>query len=110
MMFTLGTLILIQAYQPYETKYANKTETFHEMAILFLIYVALCFTDFVPDSEARYNMGYVYLALNILMLSALLYILVHNTVKVLRRALMKRKICMVKKKKKNANNNSKITK
>ena len=98
MMFTLGTLILILNYQPYETKYANKTETFHELAILFLIYVALCFTDFVPESEVRYNMGYVYLALNLLMISALLYILVHNTFIVLRRALLKRRICMGKRK------------
>ena len=44
-------------------------EIFNEIVIIILIYHCLCFTDYLPDVFARYNVGYsccVVLLINIL--------------------------------------------
>ena len=44
----------------------NRIEIFNNFIILVLSYCLFCFTDFVPDANGRYSMGYVMAALTIL--------------------------------------------
>ncbi len=34
-------------------------ETFNEVVLLLIMYSMMCFTDFVPDLETQYGIGYV---------------------------------------------------
>ncbi len=34
-------------------------ETFNEVMILFIMYTMMCFTDFVPEIETQYKVGYI---------------------------------------------------
>jgi hypothetical protein len=34
-------------------------ETFNEVVLLLIMYTMMCFTDFVPDLETQYGIGYV---------------------------------------------------
>ena len=38
---------------------ANRLETFNEVLLLLIMYTMMCFTDFVPDLETQYGIGYV---------------------------------------------------
>jgi hypothetical protein len=38
---------------------ANRMETFNEVVLLLIMYTMMCFTDFVPDLETQYGIGYV---------------------------------------------------
>ena len=38
---------------------ANRLETFNEVLLLLIMYTMMCFTDFVPDLETQYSIGYV---------------------------------------------------
>ena len=73
LFFSVRMIILIQWYQPYSTKYSNRLETFNEVCILCLTYIAMCYTDFVPDPIVRYEFGLCYIGMNGFM------ILVHVT-------------------------------
>ena len=77
-------LILLLCYEPLESKYANRLETFDEVCILCLSYIAMCFTDFVPDPEARYDIGLYYIGINSLMILVHLVLILYSTLKSLR--------------------------
>ncbi len=38
---------------------ANRLETFNEVLLLLIMYIMMCFTDFVPDLQTQYGIGYV---------------------------------------------------
>jgi hypothetical protein len=56
---TLAVVILLGLTQPLESPYANKIEMFDSVTVLILSYCLFCFTDFVPDANVRYNIGFV---------------------------------------------------
>ena len=68
-------MMLIQWYQPFETKFGNNIEVFNEACILVFTYYAICFTDFVLDPKVKSNLGYSYIGLNSSMISVHLSIL-----------------------------------
>lgn len=51
-------VILIGLTQPMNPKSRNKTEIFNEICVIIVIYHCICFTDFLPDANFRYNVGY----------------------------------------------------
>ena len=57
---SLGMLIYLQWYRPFENDAANNIETFNELTVIFLTYFLFCFTDFVPEPEIRSDLGSYY--------------------------------------------------
>ena len=68
-LFALGTMNFLLHFKPYESPLINKTEIYNEGCIIILTYLALCFTNFVPDPETRDGIGICYIVTNSLMLS-----------------------------------------
>ena len=59
-------------------------EVFNEVCCLILMYHLLCFTDFLPDAEFRYYLGYSYVFFAVGNISIhLLLIIVDNIVKII---------------------------
>lgn len=67
-------IMFIQTYRPFESKFDNRLEIFNELGSLCLVYIAMCFTNFVQDPELRYDIGPFYIAAHGMML------LVHITI------------------------------
>ena len=74
-----------------DSKFANRLETFNEACVLFLTYVAMCFTDFVPDPEVRNDLGLLYIVLNCSMIFVHLAMLIFFTIKAGKLARKKKK-------------------
>ena len=74
-------MIYIQWFRPLESSYANWIETFNEACILILSNIAICYTDFVPDAEARYDFGLAYVGVNVFMILVHLFLFSRITVK-----------------------------
>jgi len=54
-------IILLQWFSPLESPTAKWMETFAEITNLFVLYLLMCFTDFVTDPEMRNTLGYSYI-------------------------------------------------
>ena len=92
-MFTAtGIMMFIQWYQPLESKFANRLETFNEVCILCLSYHAMCFTDFVPDPVVRNDIGKSYIATNASMIMVHFVLLINSTIKAYKESLKKKKL------------------
>ena len=74
-------MIYIQWFRPLESNYANWLETFNEMCILILSNIAICYTDFVPDPEVRYDFGLVYVISSLVMTAVHNFLFLRITVK-----------------------------
>ena len=51
-------MINLGQIEPLPTLYANRIEIYNSFSILLLIYCLLCLTQFVPDANARYQVGF----------------------------------------------------
>ena len=60
----VASMLFIIASKPKPTRYDNRLEIFNEVMILVISLNLFTFTDFVPDSIQRLNMGYFLLAQN----------------------------------------------
>ena len=49
-------------YKPMNTRLLNSFEIINETFTLFITYFMFLFTDFVPDVEYRYKLGYRFIA------------------------------------------------
>ena len=61
-----GSLAMIKFYfdyTPYESPLLNRFEKVNEIFTLFISYYLFIFTEFVPDVEVRYKMGFYYINL-----------------------------------------------
>ena len=56
-----SVIYLLQLW-PLSTPSAVVLEVFNEITIVLLTYHMICFTDFVPDANTRYPVGYSYIA------------------------------------------------
>ena len=56
-------IILIQWARPLDSKWANNFETFNEVMTLFVLYILMCFSDYVPDPQTRNLVGFSFIAL-----------------------------------------------
>ena len=73
--FTESLIIMYQGMvRPYDLKMQNRLEMFNEVMIMLNCYFLFLFSEFLPDPEVRYQMGWV----NIGMLSIM--ILVNTTI------------------------------
>ena len=62
---TVAVLMMVGLAEPLPTPFENKQEVYNNFTILVLQYCLLCFTEFVPKAETRYNMGYLMILLTI---------------------------------------------
>lgn len=62
---TLAVVIIIGLIQPLESPFANKVEMYDSVTVLFLSYCLFCFTEFIPDPNIRYQIGYVMIIMTI---------------------------------------------
>ena len=60
----LGMVIFLQWYLPLESRFASHVETFNEFTMLMLTYLLMCFSDFVPDTQMRSDIGLAYVSVN----------------------------------------------
>ncbi len=64
-------VIILKWFEPLESKFANNIETFNEVISTFILYLLMCFSDFVNDPVMRNQLGKVFIAI------ACLYAAVH---------------------------------
>ena len=77
-------------YRPLGDKIANSVEVLSEIITLMLMYHLLLFTDFVPDPEVRYMIGYPFTGLMGIFITVQLIFLLYITLVNLRVRLRKR--------------------
>jgi hypothetical protein len=46
-------------YKPFKEKSTQRTELFTEVCFYLFGYTVMCFTNFVPDAETRFQIGWV---------------------------------------------------
>ena len=83
-------MMLIQWYRPYESRFANWIETFNECSFLMLVYLVICFTDFVPDPRVRSNLGLLFIGQNCGMMLVHIVIIVSQSLHALKITVKKR--------------------
>ena len=66
-------------YRPLNSLFLNRIEVLNECVMIILLYGLMCFTDFVPDEEARSKIGLIYIGINILHILVHLFFLLHST-------------------------------
>lgn len=60
-----GSLLVIKFlfhYKPFNSRLLNTFEILNEIFVLFISYFMFLFTDFVPDVEYRFELGYRFIA------------------------------------------------
>ena len=57
-MSGLATISLLMWQQPYQSQARNRMETVEELSILVIMYHIICFTEWMPDLDIRYYLGY----------------------------------------------------
>ena len=72
-MATVFVIILLQWSRPLESNFATNMETFNEVITLLVIYLLMCFSDFVGDPTMRNECGKAFIAI------VIFYALVHIT-------------------------------
>ena len=56
---TSTALIIIAGFtNPQKTTYERRMERFNEVKLIFIMYHIICFTDFLPDPETTFLVGY----------------------------------------------------
>ena len=63
LMVSVSMMILLQWARPLDSALANNMETFNEVATLLVLYLLMCFSDFVASPETRNDCGKVFIAL-----------------------------------------------
>ena len=58
---TNANIILILIYAPLKSRWNNRLTIFDEYVAWLIVMTLLCFTDFIPDPETRYDVGKVYI-------------------------------------------------
>ena len=74
-------------------------ETINEFTVLWVIYLLMCFTEFVPDPNTRHELGPVYIGLSGGNFALHLILILLTTLNNLRKTLTKKCInCIAKRK------------
>ena len=58
-------VIYLQWFIPIATRFANNLETFNEVTLLLLTYLAWCFSDFVSQPETRNDLGFWFIGISL---------------------------------------------
>ena len=56
---SIVALIILDYIRPLKSKSIHKNEKFNEIVTLLLLYTFLSFTDWVPNLETKFKLGYV---------------------------------------------------
>ena len=78
---TVAAVIIIGQIDCFEAKFKRNMEFANEMMIMLILYNVICFSQFVPDPQAKFDMGYFCCFIVALQLSVNLYIILRNNVK-----------------------------
>ena len=62
LMASTCIIILLQWNRTLTSNFATNMETFNEVISLIILYILLCFSDWVPDPETRNDCGKVFIA------------------------------------------------
>ena len=85
--------LLIQIFsfsvRPFKNKFAHRMELFNELSVLALVYLLMCFTDFVSEADSKYFIGYFYCGVSILNIAVHLFFILIETFKKSRKDLKK---------------------
>ena len=46
-----------------ETKFDGAIEIFNEVITILICYMMICLTDFIPEPETRYSVGFIYITI-----------------------------------------------
>ena len=76
----LGMAIFLHGSRPLESKFANNVEIGNEYTTLTLAYFLMCFTDFVPESSTRYDLGAYYIYVKFANIGVHLFIMLFSSV------------------------------
>ena len=76
-MFYVTTLMIIYLmwFKPFEENFYTGIEVFNEITVIFLLYFMLTFSDWVPSSEQRYDLAWLFIAIVTLYISVHLFFL-----------------------------------
>ena len=58
----VASVIIIGNVRPYRHPSKRKIEIFNEIILMVVMYTIICFSDLVPNIEARFTIGYVCMA------------------------------------------------
>ena len=67
--------------KPFALPQVNTVELINETLTLLTTYSLFLFTDFVPDAQVRYTMGWAVIFLTLMLVVTNLYVILHKTVK-----------------------------
>ena len=73
-MTTVLMIIFLQWTKPLESEFATNMETFNEFVSLMILYLLMCFSDFVGDPMIRNDCGKAFVAVFIF------YVAVHMSI------------------------------
>jgi hypothetical protein len=76
--------IYITYVKPFETPLLNYMEVFNEVCVLIATYHLFLFTDFVPDPELRYSIGWSIIGVTIVNIIVNMLVMFWSTLKQLR--------------------------
>ena len=68
-MSSIFQIILIGFIEPYKEKAHNTGELINEVTTVLIMYHIFCFTDWIPDANVKYDLGYSCLTFNFINLS-----------------------------------------
>ena len=83
-------VIYLYHVKPLESPFAIKMEVFNECTLVCLSYGLMLFTDFVPDPEVRYTIGWYYMTGSLGNIAVHLCFLIHASYKLIRRKVRKK--------------------
>ena len=78
---------MVGLFKPYEIRRDNKMELINEIICIVIMYHIFCFTDYIPDPQIKYNLGFSVLFFNTLSLSINLGSILKTTYKTSKRKL-----------------------
>ena len=88
-------IIFIHHYACMENNLVKWRETLNEYTVLFLTYVLMCFTDYVPSATTRSELGLFYIFISLSNIGThLLFMIGHSFVTI--KNACKRRFCMKK--------------
>ena len=74
-------MIILEYVRPLKSSGALKNEIFNEIVMILLLYTFISFTDWVPNMETKFKLGYVACGLITLHLMINIFIMLTSSVK-----------------------------
>ena len=72
-MSSIAHVVFVGVVQPFKSRKQNKMELLNEVLTMTIMYHIFCFTDFVPDEQIRFYIGYSCLGTNMIHLGLNIY-------------------------------------